>query len=1124
MPLTPTRSVRLLLVAAASFAAGAAPAAAMTPDSPVTSDTLTDYDSVLNEAARLAGEGSLVHARSLVFELTANYKLELTDAQRHRARTMEAELDARVSGMNPYDVAIETATLGLSTDDLLTAETKARKVMNAEGASASQRSEARRLLDGVTMRRVQLAPAAPLAVDRAVLAFEEGDFESAKRELDRVVRLGVAMDARRAGLVADTRARLAEIELDRGETIPAGLTLFGPVKSDWLLATADTTQPATNSQPPAQPDELTQAQIFAAKSILGEANLAFEERRLNEAVLKYNRVLTDYRQYLSDAEIQQASARRDEAQVQLMGQGGPSGEVLTDVERQRELQRQQIRATFNNLMQQADSAMASGNTSNARTLASQARTEAQRGLGVFSQTEYEAFMSRYDAKISQINSEEERMRNAEAAARSEEIRRENERTQAEMQSTRDRQILEAIDRVRALQMELKFGEALQVVEDQILFLDPQNPVGLLLRDVLRRTALEQEYADIQVDKRYGIAKEQVAAANAMIAPEDIIDYPENWRQLSDVRINGLEGGETEENRATLAALESARMPIDFSDNPLSDVIDFIATNAGIDADVDWTSLEDIGIDRDMPVTLRLSSATPASTVLDRVLQQVSDPALPAEWAVIDGILVVASDDVLRRNTMMRSYDIRDLLFEVPNFDNAPDFDLQTSSGGSGGGGQSPFQGSSGQDEDRLPREERVDNLVQVIQNNVDPNGWIELGGNTGAIQELSGVLIITQTPKSHRAITSLLDMLRDVRAVQINVEARFLLVSQGFFEQIGFDLDVYFTDNNQFELNQLLDPSIDGSDYYDENGNLVDNVIGGGVFLIDTDGDGIPEPVSIQQPVNSPNTVGDEWSIIGGRQNSFGLTEQLAGGATSIAASVLGANPALGVTGRFLDDIQVDFLVEATQADERTVTLTAPRLTFTNGQRAWVAVTRDQAYVSDLQPIVSDGSAAFDPTISVAQDGVVLDIEGVVSNDRRYVTMTVITGISDLTFGEAVTVEAVAGGGTVFGGDGGNTSNAGVATGFIQIPIARQTIIRTTVTVPDQGTLLLGGQRLVTEVEVETGVPVLSKIPILSRFFSNRIDTKEERTLLILIRPQILIQDEEEERNFPGLLDQLGLE
>ena len=90
------------------------------------------------------------------------------------------------------------------------------------------------------------------------------------------------------------------------------------------------------------------------------------------------------------------------------------------------------------------------------------------------------------------------------------------------------------------------------------------------------------------------------------------------------------------------------------------------------------------------------------------------------------------------------------------------------------------------------------------------------------------------------------------------------------------------------------------------------------------------------------------------------------------------------------------------------------------------------------------------------------------------------------------------------------------------MPIVDATELRTTVTIPDQGTVLLGGQRVVEEVEVETGVPVLSKIPILSRFFSNRVDAKTDKTLLILLKPTILIQNEEEELNFPGLLDQLG--
>ncbi|MFN8731324.1 MAG: hypothetical protein ACK5Z4_15875, partial [Planctomyces sp.] len=81
--------------------------------------------------------------------------------------------------------------------------------------------------------------------------------------------------------------------------------------------------------------------------------------------------------------------------------------------------------------------------------------------------------------------------------------------------------------------------------------------------------------------------------------------------------------------------------------------------------------------------------------------------------------------------------------------------------------------------------------------------------------------------------------------------------------------------------------------------------------------------------------------------------------------------------------------------------------------------------------------------------------------------------------------------------------------------------VQTTVTVPDEGTVLLGGQRLVTEREVEVGVPLLSKLPIINRFFTNRIESKEESTLLILVKPTVIIQSEEEDKAFPGLLNQL---
>ena len=108
---------------------------------------------------------------------------------------------------------------------------------------------------------------------------------------------------------------------------------------------------------------------------------------------------------------------------------------------------------------------------------------------------------------------------------------------------------------------------------------------------------------------------------------------------------------------------------------------------------------------------------------------------------------------------------------------------------------------------------------------------------------------------------------------------------------------------------------------------------------------------------------------------------------------------------------------------------------------------------------------------------------------------------------------AVCGGTTIIDQTGGTNP----ASGTVQTPIFQLTQVRTTVSVPDGGTLLLGGQTLAGEIEREAGVPVLSKIPFLKRLFTNRSTAKDEQVLLILVKPTIIIQREQEQRQFPLL-------
>jgi len=80
----------------------------------------------------------------------------------------------------------------------------------------------------------------------------------------------------------------------------------------------------------------------------------------------------------------------------------------------------------------------------------------------------------------------------------------------------------------------------------------------------------------------------------------------------------------------------------------------------------------------------------------------------------------------------------------------------------------------------------------------------------------------------------------------------------------------------------------------------------------------------------------------------------------------------------------------------------------------------------------------------------------------------------------------------------------------VRFPETEISRIETRVSVPDGGTLLLGGQKLTAEIEMESGVPILSKIPFLGRLFSNRSMVKDHKVLLILVKPTIILQEETE--------------
>lgn len=837
------------------------------------------------------------------------------------------------------------------------------------------------------------------------------------------------------------------------------------------------------------------------------------------------------------------------------------GPIVESVGEQLELIRNRLRTQVDDAVARANEYIEQENFRDAQEEVLSARLRLEGRRTFIPQAEYDQRMQVLDTLLEEIDQRRREEQLLRMAMEEEEARDRAEADRQEAQQQREQRVNEQLRRVRQLQSELKYREALQVI-DSILFDDPLNEVALTLRDALQTTQRYVEFSQNERQRQFGYEKLYRDNMAATIAPESVMDYPDDWPQIS-VRRTGAAGWlEPDSNRRVSRALSDNRIPVvDFDGVPLEKAVAYLREVTDVQFLPEWRSLDAIGISRNDTVTLQLKNVA-VKTVLERLLDDLGDDWSKPAYTIDDGLVVISSDTALRKRTVPIAYDIRDLLFEVPYFDNAPMIDLSGRNGESGRRGQGggvggsafggnqgnsnsgpnngPFGSPPGPEPDRRSREEIVGQIVDLLLNTVDPEGWRENGGDTGSIQELNGNLIITNTPANHRQIEGLLSQLRQIRALQINVEGRFLSVATNWFEKIGVDLDLYFnTNRDAFDQMRAVNPLGQLSDFFgpngqlqdplvyttevDENGNFVGPVPFGSIFGTggDTQNDGPFGPIDQIEysvgPVGSPIRATSGFTPIGVVQDHFNLINSAAQfDPASFAGTMLGANPAVSFGVSFLDDIQVDLLIEATQADRRSVVLTAPRLTLFNGQRAWVAVNTWNFWVTSLTPVTGDGVGIFQPNAEPIPDGVVLDIEAVISADRRYVTMTVITGVTRVTEGRLISAAGAVGGSGLAGG--GATT---FGTEFTAPEIEASTVL-TTVSVPDKGTVLLGGQRLVREVEVETGVPVLSKMPIINRFFTNRLTSKDEESLLILIRPEIIIQQEQEDLRYPGLLDQLG--
>jgi general secretion pathway protein D len=197
----------------------------------------------------------------------------------------------------------------------------------------------------------------------------------------------------------------------------------------------------------------------------------------------------------------------------------------------------------------------------------------------------------------------------------------------------------------------------------------------------------------------------------------------------------------------------------------------------------------------------------------------------------------------------------------------------------------------------------------------------------------------------------------------------------------------------------------------------------------------------------------------------------------------------------------------------------APKVTLFNGQNAFVSDQSQTPFVTSIIPVVGDFAAAHQPVIVVLSEGTSLSVQAVVSSDRRFVRLTLVPFFSrigevrEFTFEGKTTTNS---GSAVLDASGDNqisTDNVEVTKEgtTVQLPTFAFTSVSTTVSVPDGGTVLLGGIKRLSEGRNERGVPLLSKLPYINRLFRNVGIGRSTQSLMLMVTPRIIIQEEEEE-------------
>lgn len=203
-------------------------------------------------------------------------------------------------------------------------------------------------------------------------------------------------------------------------------------------------------------------------------------------------------------------------------------------------------------------------------------------------------------------------------------------------------------------------------------------------------------------------------------------------------------------RKQIAANMNATLPSVQLDTGLREAIQWWSVSSGVPVVINWNAMENDGVFPEADVQVDLSTV-PAAQALSVILR-TGAPDFEFVWEVEPGYIQVFTKEEANRMPVVGVFDVSDLLVEIPNFDDAPEFDLSdalesSSAGGGGGGGNGLFSEEDTAEERPMTKRERGEQLAQLVRDSIEPTIWDENGGGYGCNVRYWNGRLIVRAPK-----------------------------------------------------------------------------------------------------------------------------------------------------------------------------------------------------------------------------------------------------------------------------------------------------------------------------------------------------------------------------------------